>query len=74
MTDPHAPLSASDIANILLENQKINNDFIRHYEDVRFKITQVTVTLSALLIGASRFNPPARPNSTLTRSPLKQIA
>jgi hypothetical protein len=57
MTDPHAPLSASDIANILLENQKINNDFIRHYEDVRFKITQVTVTLSALLIGASRFDP-----------------
>jgi len=57
MTDTEKTLSPSEMANILVENQKINNEFIRHYEDVRFKITQVTVTLSALLIGASRFDP-----------------
>jgi hypothetical protein len=74
MTNPKPSLSSAETANILLENQKINNDFIRHYEDVRFKITQVTVTLSALLIGASRFAPSgqntAPSDHPITRSPI----
>lgn len=45
--------SRIEIACILVENQKENNEFVRHYEDVRFKITQVIVTLAALLVGAS---------------------
>ena len=62
MPDQETGVPAADVAKVLLENQKENEAFIRHYEDVRFKITQVTVTLAGLLIGASRFapqNPPA---------------
>ncbi|HEY4171987.1 MAG TPA: hypothetical protein VGM42_03095 [Rhodopila sp.] len=46
---------ASEIIKVLTEHEKENNAFIRHYEDVRFKITQINVTLSVLLVGASRF-------------------
>jgi hypothetical protein len=46
---------ASEIVKVLMEHEKENNAFIRHYEDVRFKITQINVTLSVLLVGASRF-------------------
>jgi hypothetical protein len=46
---------ASEIMRVLMEHEKENNAFIRHYEDVRFKITQINVTLSVLLVGASRF-------------------
>jgi hypothetical protein len=46
---------ASEIVRVLVEQEKENNAFIRHYEDVRFKITQINVTLSVLLVGASRF-------------------
>jgi hypothetical protein len=44
-----------EIIKVLVEHEKENNAFIRHYEDVRFKITQVNMTLSVLLVGASRF-------------------
>lgn len=44
-----------EIIKTLIEHVKENNAFIKHYEDVRFKITQVNVTLSVLLVGASRF-------------------
>jgi hypothetical protein len=56
MDDPSArDIPASEIIRILMEQEKENNTFIRHYEDVRFKITQINVTLSVLLVGASRF-------------------
>ena len=42
---------------MLFAHAQENDAFIRHYEDVRFKITQVTVTLAGLLIGATRFGP-----------------
>src|SRR4051794_26233160 len=45
----------SEIIKTLIEHEKENNIFIRHYEDVRFKISQINVTLSVLLVGASRF-------------------
>jgi hypothetical protein len=45
----------SEIIKILIEHEKENNAFIRHYEDVRFKITQINMTLSVLLVGASHF-------------------
>lgn len=45
----------SDIFKFLLENQKEENVYVRHYEETRFKITQLTVTLSGLLIGALKF-------------------
>jgi len=48
---------AAEIAKLLFSNEQENGVFIRHYEDVRFKITQVTVTLAGLLIGATRFGP-----------------
>jgi hypothetical protein len=48
-------IPATEIIKTLIEHEKENNTFIRHYEDVRFKITQINVTLSVLLIGASRF-------------------
>ena len=56
-SDQFTPMPPAEIAKLLLENQKENDAFIRHYEDVRFKITQVTVTLAGLLIGALRFGP-----------------
>lgn len=46
-----------ETAKLLLAHEQENDVFIRHYEDVRFKITQVTVTLAGLLIGATRFGP-----------------
>lgn len=52
-TDRNIP--ESEIIRILVEHEKENNTFIRHYEDVRFKITQINMTLSVLLVGASRF-------------------
>jgi hypothetical protein len=48
-------LPASGLVKVLLEYEEENNAFIRHYEDVGFKITQINVTLSDLLIGASHF-------------------
>jgi hypothetical protein len=73
MVDLQKGLSAADIAKLLLENQKINNEFIRHYEDVRFKITQVTVTLSALLIDASRFDPQHVQTASASAQPASRL-
>jgi hypothetical protein len=55
--DASAAVPATEIAKLLFSNEQENGVFIRHYEDVRFKITQVTVTLAGLLIGATRFSP-----------------
>lgn len=56
MTDQSdAGVPPSEIIRTIIEHEKENNAFIRHYEDVRFKITQINVTLSVLLVGASRF-------------------
>lgn len=48
-------VSRSEAIKALLDNQKEENAFVRHYEETRFKITQITITLSGLLIGALRF-------------------
>jgi hypothetical protein len=55
--DTSATIPPAEIAKLLFANEQENGAFIRHYEDVRFKITQVTVTLAGLLIGATRFGP-----------------
>lgn len=47
--------STSDVIKVLLENQKEENVYVRHYEETRFKITQMTLALSGLLIGALKF-------------------
>jgi hypothetical protein len=52
-----AIIPPQEIAKLLFGHAQENDAFIRHYEDVRFKITQVTVTLAGLLIGATRFGP-----------------
>jgi hypothetical protein len=52
-----AAIPPGEIAKLLFANQQESEVFLRHYEDVRFKITQVTVTLAGLLIGATRFGP-----------------
>jgi hypothetical protein len=52
-----AIIPPQEIAKLLFAYAQENDTFIRHYEDVRFKITQVTVTLAGLLIGAMRFGP-----------------
>jgi len=41
---------------MLLEMHKENNLFLRHYEDTRFKFSQITLALAAALIGVSRFS------------------
>jgi len=48
-------LTQADIVRALVQNQMEENVFVRHYEEIRFKITQMTITLSGLLIGALRF-------------------
>jgi hypothetical protein len=55
--EPNPSFPAVEVVKVLLANQLENDLFIRHYEDVRYKITQITVTLAGLLIGASRFGP-----------------
>ena len=45
--------SASEIVKALVEQEKESNTFIRHYEDVRFKITQINVALAVILVGAT---------------------
>jgi hypothetical protein len=48
-------LSEIDLARALIQNQVEENLFVRHYEETRFKITQMSITLSGLLIGALQF-------------------
>jgi hypothetical protein len=40
---------------LLLELHKENSLFVRHYEDTRFKFSQITIALAAALVGVSRF-------------------
>jgi hypothetical protein len=53
--DEKPELTEADVIKALLQNQMEENAFVRHYEETRFKITQMTITLSGLLIGALRF-------------------
>jgi hypothetical protein len=53
--DKKPELTQADVIKALLQNQMEENVFVRHYEETRFKITQMTITLSGLLIGALRF-------------------
>jgi hypothetical protein len=53
--DSNKNIQTSVIIKTLIEHEKENNVFIRHYEDVRFKISQINMTLSVFLLGASRF-------------------
>jgi hypothetical protein len=53
--DEKLKLTEADVIRALLQNQMEENVFVRHYEETRFKITQMTITLSGLLIGALRF-------------------
>lgn len=53
--DEKAEIGGPDVVKALLQNQMEENAFVRHYEETRFKITQMTITLSGILIGALRF-------------------
>jgi len=53
--DEKSELTRANVVTALLQNQMEENVFVRHYEETRFKITQMTITLSGLLIGALRF-------------------
>jgi hypothetical protein len=48
-------LTAADAARLLLELHQENTTFVRHYEEIRFKYSQLVVTLGAALVGLSRF-------------------
>jgi glucose uptake protein GlcU len=48
-------LSLAEIVRALLQSQTEENNFVRHYEETRFKITQMTIALSGALIGVLRF-------------------
>lgn len=63
MPDENPPISfpAPDLAKLLFQYAQENDTFIRHYEEIRFKVSQVTVTLAGLLIGATRLAPAALP-------------
>jgi hypothetical protein len=49
-------VSAADTARLLLEFHKENTTFVRHYEEIRFKFSQLTVTLAAAPVGLSRLS------------------
>jgi hypothetical protein len=51
-------LSPAQIVTALLHSQAEENIFVRHYEETRFKITQMTIALSGALIGVLRFGNP----------------
>ncbi len=63
LSDEHDAIKPTNIIDALIKNQMEENVFVRHYEDTRFKITQMTITLSGLLIGALRFGTP-QPHTT----------
>jgi hypothetical protein len=48
-------LPRSEVMRLLLELHKENSLFVRHYEDTRFKFSQITIALAAALVGVSRF-------------------
>jgi hypothetical protein len=56
--EQHTEDTRSDAIKALIDSEKEANNFIRHYEETRFKITQMTITLSGLLVGALRFGQP----------------
>ena len=49
-------IRAADAARLLLDLHKENTTFVRHYEDIRFKFSQITVTLAAALVGFARIS------------------
>jgi hypothetical protein len=52
--------SAADVARILLDLYRENTGFVRHYEEIRFKFSQLTITLAAALVGLSKIANPGR--------------
>jgi len=62
---PQNSVPISDVLKTLVENQKEENVYLRHYEETRFKITQMTITLSGLLIGALRLGDPQKTSGQL---------
>ena len=52
--DHEATGSRGDAARILLDLYKENLGFVRHYEEIRFKFSQLTITLAAALVGLSK--------------------
>ncbi len=58
-------LTEADVVRALIQNEVEANLYVRHYEETRFKITQMTITLSGLLIGALRFGSPEQHTSRL---------
>lgn len=57
----HPSFPAPDLAKLLFQYTQENDTFVRHYEEIRFKVSQVTVTLAGLLIGATRLAPVTLP-------------
>jgi hypothetical protein len=64
-SDGKSEITKADAVGALLQNQVEANVFVRHYEETRFKITQLTITLSGLLIGALRFGGSQQHTATL---------
>ena len=48
-------MSNADLAKVFIEYGKDAAQYVRHYEDIRFKFSQLTITLAAALVGLERF-------------------
>lgn len=69
--DHEATGSRGDAARILLDLYKENLGFVRHYEEIRFKFSQLTITLAAALVepieGHEPWQTPRNPDSSVHR-------
>lgn len=48
-------MNTEDRAKVFLEYRKEAVAFVRHYEDIRVKFSQLSITLTAALVGLDRF-------------------
>jgi len=55
-TEKDPPRSSPEPNKLLIELIKDNTVFVRHYEDIRFKFAQLSITLTAALVGFSRLS------------------
>jgi hypothetical protein len=51
---PSDPPWSAEASRIYIDIYKENTNFVRHYEDIRFKFSQISVTLTAALVGFAK--------------------
>jgi hypothetical protein len=65
--DQQTEESPTDVerASISLDMYRENAGFVRHYEEIRFKFSQISIGLTAALIGLARLTTPPPDRSKL---------